>query len=330
MDDVRNDSYTGAEALVAFCICLAIVLALTGWASPGAAQSGDPATGKVETFREHVARGAKLRKEEKHRQALEHFDAARKIADHPKLMYVTGQLREAIGDCPGARDDYLRAGDDKRASAKLADKLEQSLENNKLCKSWGQLTLDCEPANAGARAGKTELSCGQPIKIEAGKHTLVASAPGYRDLQMTVTIEPGSDLAHELTLTEIPPGETPRVEVPRWMTYSAYAGMGTGAALIFAGVISDAGAPSRQEDLHQAHTQGQSARTNRLVDEAESARTRTALLYTSGVLLAAGGTLLWVYDEEAALWIGGNQEASVQPEVSVSADGASLGATIRW
>jgi tetratricopeptide (TPR) repeat protein len=312
-------------------VCALIVLwGSLSWATRASAAGGDEAD-KVETFRQHVARGAKLRKQQQHRQALEHFEKARAIADHPKLMFVTGELHEAIGDCAAARADYEQARSDKRASEALRAKLEEALANNKECESRGQLALDCSPADAQVRLGERDLLCGDLVELKAGSHTLIASAPGHRELQVEVQVEPGSQERHEVHLTELSPRKAKAVAaVPDWLTYSAYGGMGLGATLLVAGLASDASATSRQEELHQAHSRGEFERTNQLVSEAESARTRTAVLYTSGAIVAAAGGLLWVYDEEVAGWVAGDGVAAVQPQVSVGSDGASVGATIRW
>ncbi len=308
---------------------LLVGIAVVVWALPALAGGGDQ-TSKVETFRQHVAEGAKLRKAKKYRQALEHFDEARAIADHPKLMWVTAQLHAQIGDCPGAREDFEQALDDKRTSSKLHAKLEEALEANKQCQSRGTIVVECTPAEVQLRVGERQMACGEEVELEAGTHTLVASADGHSDAEVEVSVEPGGEHTRPIELAEAAPGAKPVAQVPAWMTYTAYGGMGVGSTLLLAGIISDAAATGRQEDLHQAHMQGQLDRTNRLVQEAESAQTRTAVLYTSGVLLATAGGLLWIYDEEAAHWLVGEEDARVQPEVSVGADGASLGATIRW
>ena len=317
---------TAPEVLAWLVVCALIV----GSTASVFAAEGDEA-GKVESFRSHVAQGAKLRKQQEHRQALAHFDKARAIADHPKLMLVTAELREAIGDCSGARAIYQQALDDKRVSQKLRVRLEEGLAHNEECKPRGAVVVACEPANLQLQTGEREIACGQEITIEAGSHTLLASAQGYRDLEVQINVEPGGKYSHEVALTKLPPQKPEEITVvPKWMSYTAYGSVGAGAALLVAGFASDLSAAGRQEELQQAHAAGEVARANRLVEEAEASQTRTAVMYTSGAILAAAGGLLWIYDEEAANWLADDQRSAVQPQVSVGPEGASVGATIRW
>ncbi len=308
---------------------LAAVLAMMAWGAPALAgpHEADQATGRVAAFRDHVARGAKLRADKEYRQALAEFQKARALADHPKLMYVTGRLRERIGDCAGARDDFQAARDDARTDDALRQRIERALQANRQCVSHGTLVVHCQPAGARLRVDERAVQCGATVDLTPGSHKILASAPGYRDLQMSVNIEPGKLLETDAALTRQAPAPVADAgHAPTWLTYGAYGAMGAGAALLTAGIISDATATGRQQDLAQASAQGDLAWSRRLIREAQGAQTRTATLYISGAVLAGAGVALWAYDDEVARWL----DVDVHPEVQLGAQQATIGATVRW
>jgi hypothetical protein len=292
--------------------------------------TGDDGEGDIEAFRMHVARGAELRQQERYREALARFEKARAIADHPKLMLATGNLREAIGDCGRAREDMRQALDDGRGSTELRKKLVAALEENRQCVNRGVIVVACEPKAAEVHVGRRQIACGEEIELDSGWHTLTARAAGHRDAREQVSVEPGGHHRHDVVLEEVVQVREEPDRVPQWMRYGAFGSMGTGAALVVAGFAFDLSATGRQDELQRAHLSGDAARADRLVREADSAQTRTVVLYSSGVVLAAAGGLLWVYDEEVAGWLEGGDGASVRPQVHVGAGEATVGARLVW
>ncbi|MFW6057518.1 MAG: hypothetical protein ACOC9W_01570 [Persicimonas sp.] len=301
----------------------AAALLVVAGAVPLHAQSG----GDVETFREHVKRGAELRKSGEHRQALEEFDKARAIADHPKLGYAVGRIYEDLGDCAQARAEFEQSLADGRAKAGLEDKLNEALEENQhSCVDRGSLTVECIPEDARLRVDGESAACTSEVELTAGEHTLEASAPERKSKRVVVTVEPGGE--HRQTVELGSAWEGPAV------TYTKYGAVGLGGALLLGAIFSDAGASSRQDELAEASEQGDIDRAERLSDEADSAQTRTVVLYSLGTLFVAGGAALWIYDAEAEALLVGEDATDTQAGISVGGslqtDGAMLEATFQW
>lgn len=301
----------------------AAALLMVAGSVPLQAQSG----GDVETFREHVKRGAELRKAGDHRQALEEFDKARAIADHPKLGYAVGLIYEELGDCAQARAEFEQSLADGRADGGLEDKLNEALEENRQsCVDRGTLVVECIPADAQLSVDGEPTACTSQVELTAGEHTLDASAPDRKSTRVVVTVEPGGE--HRQTVELGRAWEGPAV------TYTKYGAIGLGGALLLGGIFSDAGASSRQSELAEASEQGDVARAERLSDEADSAQTRTVVLYSLGTLFIAGGAALWFYDAEAEALLVGEDATGTQAGLSVGGslqkDGAMLEATFQW
>lgn len=302
-------------------VCAAILAA--GPAPLLAQTNGDEQDGSVVEFREHVAQGAKLRKAGEFRQALERFQKARQIADHPKLGYAVGRLHEKIGDCAAAKAEFEKGLDDPRTSSKLETRLKEAISTNAECVDRGELVVECRPADAEVTltVGEETRACPASFELTAGQHTLRASAPELATRTVEVTVEPAGQHRQQIELGE--PWQRTAV------TYTKYGALGLGGVLFVGGIISDASAGSRQGELAQASSDGDVQRANRLAEEADSAQTRTIALYSVGTLLLAGGAALWFYDSEAeALLMGDNKGPSAH--INVTADGASVGATFRW
>lgn len=285
--------------------------------APLAAQSD----GGLEKFTAHVKRGAQLRKDGKPREALAEFEKARAIADHPKLAFAIGRIYEDIGDCGAARQSFERGLEDERSRGALAAKFEEALEQNRQCTDRGVLTVHCEPTNARLLIDGEPTPCPAEVELSAGEHTLEASAPDSETRTQTIRVEPAGQHHETIELGE--PWQRTTV------TYAKYGALGVGGALLVGGIISDASASSRQDELAEATRQGDVARANRLADEADSAQTRTVVLYSLGALFVAGGAALWAYDAEAEALLAGD-DSTPAASVEIRGDGASIWATFHW
>lgn len=278
--------------------------------------------GTIEQFKEHVKKAAQFQKNDQPRAALAEFEAARKIADHPKLAYAVGRIYETLGDCAAARAEFDKGLADQRTRGGLQQKLSEALAQNDACVDRGVLMVECEPQAATLYVDGDKVLCPAELEVAAGEHTLRAEAAGRQTQTATVQVEPAGRVRQGFKLG------TPWQKTA--VTYTKYGAVGLGGALIIGGVFSDISASSRQDELAQASQSGDLQRTNQLADQADSAQTRTIVLYSLGAVLAAGGAALWVYDSEAESWLAGGQDEPVSAQISAGPDGARVSATLRW
>jgi tetratricopeptide (TPR) repeat protein len=281
------------------------------------AQEGD----SVEAFRAHIQRGVELKKAGDLREALESFEKARAIADHPKLALATGRIYEEIGDCSAARAQFSQGLEDRRTDGALQEKFDEALAANAECVDRGVLVVECEPQDAKLVVGGDTLACPAEVELTAGEYTIDVSAPDHQSRSVAVTIEPAGQ-------------HRTRVELgAAWqktaVTYTTYGALGLGGALLVGGIVSDASASSRQDELMEASGSGDLQRTRRLADEAESAQNTTIALYSTAAVLLAGGAVLWIYGDEAEALITEDGSAS-SAQLQLKPDGAVLEATFRW
>lgn len=299
---------------------LALLMALV----PLNASAEDSAS--LEKFRAHVQQAVEYKTAGELRAAIAEFEKARAIADHPKFALAVGRLHEEIGDCAAAKSEFQRGLNDKRSGEELVEKIKEELGANATCVDQGELAVECDPQGATVTAGDQSASCPANLSLPAGEHAVRVSAPGRVTRTMTVKVEPAGQ--HQ-----------ERVELGRtWqkpaVTYTKYGAIGLGGALILGGIISDASAGSRQDELAAASSAGDVSRANALAAEADSAQGRTVALYTVGALFAAGGTALWIYDAEVEEWLGGKGDTASNDasgaQMGVSTNGASIWGTLRW
>jgi hypothetical protein len=315
-------------------IVLAVSLLTLGvWTPP--AYAAKPSKEEIQTFKKLIKQGSELRDADEPWKALEKFEEARSILDHPKLTFNIGKLHEQTGACDRARDAYT----DVLARNKLPDDLRvevvTQLKKADDCKSFGTLSLTCDPPDATVRVGSKTLDCPVRKKARPNDFEIVVSAPGYADETITSSLAAGQLFEKRVQLRKSeavagtgdsvdPPGETP--EATPWMRYSAYGSIGLGAALLAGGLVSDYGAQSRAEEFVASNEEGDRARAQTLKSEADSAQVRTVVLYSAGAVLVGGGIALWVFEAQQE----GDGAASVRTEIGWGPQGATVSGVLRW
>ncbi len=305
------------------CTALAVALALAASPrlahaqQPGSQQAG-PQQAKLQEFAAHVKKAVQLKKKGQLRAALTEFQAARKIADHPKLAYAVGRIYEQIGDCATARAQYQAGIADGRGGDALQQKLNQALQANAQCADRGTLAVRCQPAGAKLFVDDKPAACPAKLEVGAGEHSLRAEAADRTPQTATVTVTPGGQVSREFVLG------TPWQKTA--VNYGKYGALGVGGALLLGGIWSDLSTTSLQDEMARASRNGNVARTNELSAEADSAHTRTGILYGLGAIFAAGGVALWIYQVETTK----DDGSTVQAAVNAGPDGASVSATVHW
>jgi hypothetical protein len=282
----------------------AMVAALMVVSSPSAVCADEPSKEDVARFKELAKEGTKLRNDGELWQALAKYEEARQYVDHPKLVINIGKLKQKTGACKEARSLYREV----LARPKLPDdvRLEtvEQLEASEDCTAFSTLVIECDPADANVTLGKYEFSCPATKRVRPGDYEAVVSAAGFSEESIDLPLEPGKRLQRRV---ELQPGAGESVDLVGaedsgadqpvdWMRYGAYAGVGVGAGLLIGGLVSDYGAQARQEEFLAANEAGNFRGARQLKAEAESAQTRTIILYSAGAVLAAGGAVLWVLD----------------------------------
>jgi hypothetical protein len=317
---------------LASLILVVSVLVLGVWTP--SAHAAKPSQEEMRTFKELVKEGSKLRDDGQPWKAIEKFEKARAILDHPKLTFNIGKLQEETGACDSARDAYT----DVLARAKLPDDLRVEVVNQLKdaddCRSFGTLDLTCDPSGATVQIGDKSLSCPLRQKLSPGDVQLVVSAPGRAEQTVEVSLAAGQVVERSIWLDSsgvaagddsvTPPGESP--EATPWMKYTAYGSIGVGAALLVGGLASDYSAQSRADEFVAANEGGDRARAQTLKSEADSAQVRTVVLYSAGTVLLGGGIALWAIDAQQE----GDDAASVRTEIGWSPQGATVRGVLRW
>ncbi len=320
-------------------IALAVCLLAIG-STAQTAHAAKPTQEELQTFKKLVKEGSGLRDSGEHWQALDKFQKARAILDHPKLTFNIGKLHQKTGACQKAKDLYTNVLERPKLPDGVRVEVVQQLKTTDQCRPFATLDLTCAPASARARlAGKT-VSCPFRNKVSPGELQVMVSAPGHKQRAFSVSLEPGQLVEKSVQLRE----SEDTIEAPvagkgggdgadgseagatPWMTYAAYGSMGVGAALLVGGIFSDYGAQSRAEEFVAANNDGDRDRAQQLKGEADSAQVRTVVLYSAGAVLVGGGVALWAIDTGQE----GDAGARVSAEVGWAGQGPAVRGVLTW
>lgn len=310
--------------------CALVAALASALIAPTAAHADKPSAEQMRVFKQKVKEGSKYRDEGEYWRALESFEAARTILDHPKLVFSIGKLREKTGACTEARRIYA----DVLARPKLDDEVRvevaDQLRASDSCTPRATLEVTCSPEETQLQWGGEAVACATRQDVALGRGPLVASAPGYQEQRVDIPMQAGELVETSVSL-EAAPVQPPvaRAEVATsssWMTYTAWGLMGTGAALAVGGLASDYTAQARSEEFVAANRAGDRELAQQLQSEAESAELRTVLLYSAGGALLAGGVVLWTLSGEDSE----EEGASVRAEVGWVQGGASVRGVWHW
>lgn len=316
-----------------------IALVILG-AGLGPARADAPSKEDMRAFKKLVKEGSQLREQGEFFEAIATFEQAREYLDHPKLVFGIGKLKEKTGACEAARDLYTEALGREKLADDLRVEVVEQLKSSKTCTPFGTLIIECAPDGATVEMGRHEFSCPATKRIKPGEYEAVVRAPEYRESTVSLEVTPGARLEHVVELEPAGPGDevaaSQQIDTPAeppaadgdtpWMRYTAWGSMGVGAGLLGAGLISDYGAQSRQEEFLSANEAGDRTRASQLEQEADSAQTRTIVFYSAGAALAVGGVVLWTLDSQQS----DEDGARVQAAVGWEADAPAVRGVLTW
>jgi hypothetical protein len=234
-----------------------LLLAVSGWvlvlgASPAlAAPPQAPTAGAVanggspagEEASNHFKRGLQLFDEADYTLALVEFSRAYQLAPNFRALYNIALVDIQLGryaDAARTLEQYLHDGGDAIAPTRLAEvnrtlgelRFRTATLDLSLNVSGAEVMLDGKPLDPSRLHG--------PMVIDAGEHTLRATAPGYSASDRTVTLAGGDRAAVRLELLAFAQPHAP-TEAPQrarnifWPGFVATGALGVGA--IVSGVV---------------------------------------------------------------------------------------------
>jgi len=308
-----------------FATLLAFVVGLSSLS--GEAVAADYTQEQLETFKSNLAEGTKAYNQEKFETALEKYKAARNAIDEPRITYRIALTQEKLDRCADARRTYATFLEKSEADSDLQsqrqsarDKLESLRQQ---CPPRGRLSVTCTPDDATVSVDDKSKSCPAEFELAPGTHEVSAEADGYESVSGSVDIREAETTNQKVVLEPTPSANKPTAR-PAWRTYGPWITMATGAVLLGGGVITDASAVSRGNELESARAETDTRRIRQLRDEAQAARTRTWVFYGTGLAVAAGGAIWYVIDRPTPEQR--QQSATIRPTISPT----NLGLHIRW
>lgn len=181
----------------------------------------------------------------------------------------------------------------------------------------GQLVLAVSVPGAAIRVDGREVGAAPlpgPLPLSAGKHRVLAEAPGFAPHFEEVVVPPGATQEVEITLARVEGG---RLRPWGWSSLGAGALAGAGGAVAFY-------LASRSHEDYSKAADPEQAKALRQTTEQRS-RVGTVLVGTAGAFALAGGALLLIDALEPR-----PGPRQVAPALQVSPDRLAVGIAGRW
>lgn len=164
----------------------AVLILLCAW--PGLALAeGSP---NIEAG-QHFERGLALAKQKAYPEAIVEFNRAYEISPHFTVMYNLGQayiaIEQPVYAVEALRRYLVEGGAEVQASRRR--QVEDTISEQE--RRIASLTLRAEVAGVAVRIDGNEIGrtpVGAPIRIAAGPHVIDASAPGYKNWEMRLSL----------------------------------------------------------------------------------------------------------------------------------------------
>jgi hypothetical protein len=247
--------YTSAALAVAFSLCAAGAHAAPPSAAAPASAAPKPAPAAPakpaattptpaagEEASNHFKRGLQLFDDGEYTLALVEFERAYQLAPNYRALYNIALVDMQLGryaDASRTLEQYLHDGGDGIPASRRAE-VTKSLNDLKIRTATieismnvpgAEVTLDGRAIDAARLRG--------PTVIDAGEHTLRATAPGYLATDKTVTLAGGDKASVHLELRSFnqpaKPAELARTHVVFWPGFAITAALAGGS--VVAGVV---------------------------------------------------------------------------------------------
>ncbi len=226
---------------------LLVLYGATAHAAPPSAPAPAPAPSTAATERageeasNHFKRGLQLFDDGEYTLALVEFERAYQLAPNYRALYNIALVDMQLGryaDAARTLEQYLHDGGDGVVPARRAEvtktlgqlKLRTATIDVTMNVSGAEVSLDGKPIDPARLRG--------PMVIDAGEHTLRATAPGYLANDKTLTLAGGDRAAVRLDLRPFNQPRSPeaqRTHIVFWPGFAATGALAAGA--IVSGVI---------------------------------------------------------------------------------------------
>jgi hypothetical protein len=266
----------------------------TAGGKPAAPSTATPAGGAGEEASTRFKRGLQLFDEGDYTLALVEFERAYQLAPNYRALYNIALVDIQLGryaDAARTFEAYLHDGGTAIAPARRAE-VTSSLAGLKLRTATVEIATNVPTAEVTLDGKPLEASrLHVPIVIDAGEHTLRATAPGFQSANKTVTLAGADRASVRLELTAIP---LARAEAPVharpifWPGFVITGGLAAGA-IVSGAVMLDAQSHLGQLKNDPASDPGQR--------DSAATRVNSAALAAdilTGLALVAGGISIYL------------------------------------
>jgi hypothetical protein len=174
--------------------------------APAPAKPGTPDAGR-EASRRHFRQGVRLYQDANYAGALVEFEAAYAAKASPGALQNIALCHKALYRYPEAADALTRLLEVHAAELRQNERRAVELSRDELETRVGAVVLQVVPLDARVDFDGTTLlpnERGQPMRVNAGQHSIEAEAPGYARVSRSVRVASGSKpLLVEITLAPV-------------------------------------------------------------------------------------------------------------------------------
>lgn len=310
------------------------------------AQSADGMT----SFESFLRAGTEAQKNGEYEKAIEHFQKAAAIVDHPRLQMEIGSAYQELGECKKSRSTYEALRGRTDLEKPYIDGIKERLAGLESCVEYGQLSVECSVSDVelevaavvdGAKPASDEKhvsgTCPGNWRLPEGEYTLTARADGMAEEQMKVRVVGGQTAQEYVKFQEPMSIATPEKSggFSQWGVYAGAGAAGIGAVLTTIAVISDSGSGERLQELQRIEHSGDTKLFKDRSAENDSIRSRNIGLYAGGaaLLLGGGGVLVWSLlspdtDKAASASASGLENRGVSVQLALQP--REIGFRVRW
>jgi hypothetical protein len=207
----RDDGVLPVKPWIAVVAMVTLVAASS--AGPNARAAG-PADANDETERQRsalYAEGVSLANAGQWEEAVSRFRQVVAIRSAPPALFTLAQAEEHLGRLATAERDYENALASARAAGQpeVSEAAARALSGLALRVPWIVVRLARALPAAVATVDGTNVSFGQPVKLDPGAHVVAAQAPDHRPFEKRVDLAAGQSVEVPVSLEPIVPPSPP-------------------------------------------------------------------------------------------------------------------------